>query len=437
MTRIFDRNSVAAELYNEELSSVYNYSDRLYDPSYALARDPEAYEKILKDSVIAHAIEQRLHMVAGKRWSIEPASDVKEDKVAAGVVEQIVKRIQRFSSSRYNLAEAVIRGSAFAYIENEIRFAPIWDDKPRKWWLPTRLKDVDRRRFSAVPRKTPEGKIEIEWRLWNISKGIWIKLTPEQLQGFIRHIYEDKETSLGYGLGLLDRIYFYWYAKTKALTEGLAGLERWAQGWVIAKIDGARNASTGKTNEQLVTNFLKELEKQKSRHILAIEKTDDVQVMDAAGQGHGIVKDMIAYLDANIRIAILGSNLPTSATEGGSFALAEVQERSTEALLEYDREILSETLTDDLIRLIWRMNTRNFSDLGLGSAQMPRFVIQQNVIQDSEKESRIAGHLLSMGMSLKKEEIYNKTGYTMPNIDDEVIEGQKIPTAMPTIIPSF
>lgn len=249
----FQRNSTGQDLYNSGLSSVYR-SFRIYDPGYALARDADVYEKIRRDVIIHDSIQKRRHAVAGPTWVMDPASDDPMDKIAAGVMKELIKRIKHFSTARFNLAEAVLLGSKFSFIEGRYQTTPIWDHVPRRWWIPQRLRDVDRRRFAPIiKRNTWDDGICVEWNFWSVARATYEKL--EHPEWFIKHLYDDNEASLGFGRGLIDAIYFYWRAKELLLTEGLAGVERWAQGFLIAKIDNAREASTGLPNVQLVDNW--------------------------------------------------------------------------------------------------------------------------------------------------------------------------------------
>ncbi|HBY62777.1 MAG TPA: hypothetical protein DEH78_23380, partial [Solibacterales bacterium] len=56
-----------ADLWVRALSSAYRWRERVFEPSLALAADADIYSKLLQDAVIAHAVQQRKHMVAGSR----------------------------------------------------------------------------------------------------------------------------------------------------------------------------------------------------------------------------------------------------------------------------------------------------------------------------------------------------------------------------------
>ena len=68
-------------------------------------------------------------------------------------------------------------------------------------------------------------------------------------------------------------------------------------------------------------------------------------------EGANICQTLVSYLDSAMKMHILGANLPNP-NEGGSYASDRVKERSTQALVSFDRQLLEETLTYDLISAI-------------------------------------------------------------------------------------
>ncbi len=423
------RTSTAHQRYVHELTNVYLEGGKIYDPSYALNRDFDVYEKIRRDPVIQHAFNYRKHLIAGRKWNVAPASDAKADIVAAGVVEQLLKRIFGFSQARFNLAEAVPRGSSWARARGRVQAVPIWDGQIRDWWIPEAVEDMNKLRVSAIAEEDDQGRKTRKLKIWSLKAaggaGDWVDL--EHPEWYIKHVYDDVEESLGFGRGLIDALYFIWWSKAIIWNEALGGAERWARGFLVAKIDGTIPASVNTGNSVLRTEFLDELERQQSRHIMAIDKRHDITVVNPSGEGHRIVESLLGYADNVIRTLVLGSNLPTSATEGGSFALAKVQENSTEALIAFDRESLGETLTRDLVRLVWNLNRVPLGQLGLGEAQMPRFEILSEKVEDPIKEAQIAATVLPF-LDLPKADLYRKIGYPVPSPDDDVVQKQLPPS---------
>ena len=135
------------ELYVRALSSIYRYGFRIYDPDFALAQEPDPYEKCRKDPVVAQAIDIRLHGVAGRRWRVMPGGREKEDRELAMIVEDAIGSIVGFAEARYEMAQAVIRARSYAYIQGHRQRVRLGEAPAAKWWVPLSLKDIDRRRF--------------------------------------------------------------------------------------------------------------------------------------------------------------------------------------------------------------------------------------------------------------------------------------------------
>lgn len=421
--------SVASDMYAWALTAAYRSGWRLFDPDYALSRDPDIYEKVRRDPVIGQAIEERLHAIAARSWTIEPSrSDVEEDVRLAGIFEDVVRKIQRFSEARYELASAVIRNRTYAYIEGSRRVLRISGiSKPLALWTPTRLRDVDRRRIRIVPEWSGYGenrKLGTFLEMFSVIKEAWIRI--ENPEWFIRHVYNDEEARLGHGRGLLEAIYFYNYAKQIALREGLQGLERWAQGLAILKMDGMRKGSKQKPNSAVANAWLTAIEKTKARHALVVDQKDEVDVKFPSGEGHKIVIEILRYLDDAMTRLITGAVLPSGGGENkGSLARAEVEEGKQESVVQYDRELLDEVLTRDLLGLVFRLNLPVWREIGLGDAECPVFSTIHEKREDAKESAEIATTLLAGGVPLRRDEVYKKTGYTQPAEGDDVFEPMK------------
>lgn len=419
------RQSTAKQIYGRQLHNLLE-SGRIHDQSIALERDVDSYAKMFLDADIAHLKQIRKHMVAGSRWQIEAASAHDVDVKAATICQRIIELGlgQRFVEARFNLAEGVFRGSSYARMNGTLHWTSNLDEKnpkmPVQIWMPTELVDVDRRRFDKVmhhvDRGLPTERYEAEWRMFDEVHNDWRQW--EHPEWYVKHIYNADEASLGYGQGLVDAMYFYWRAKEILLKSGLQGAERWALGFMVASVDNARSASSGKTNQAIVNSFISELTKQRSQHFFVKDKLDELEVLPGPGQGWEIVKFMLEYCDSKLRQLCLGANLPTSATKGGSYALGEIQQNTTDVLVKYDRRLLAETLTRDLVTFVWNVNRSVFINMGLGSAEMPRLIILDEKINDPKLQAEITEILLRSGMPLKADETYELSERTMPGPND-------------------
>ena len=416
-------SSTAYDRYGRDLSEAIRGRTWVADPSFALGTDDMVYEKIRRDAVTAQAIQYRKHLVTGRSVTISPPDGVDDpaSKKAAVIVEALLGELGMFSDGRFNLSEAIFRGSAYAFIEGEEKTISIAGDPALSWWAPRKLADVDRRRFRLRPVASVEepNEVTVLWFLWSVARQEWEPLRHPEW--FVKHFYTRTEDTLNYGRGLIDALHFYQASKMRVLQEGLSAVERFGQGFLKVGIDGMRAGSNDETNSTQAQAYVREIEKHRARNVLAHDKEDNVELVTGFGEGWQLVREMLSHLDSAIRTLILGANLTTSATTGGSFALAQVQENSTEALIQFDRELLSETLTRDLVGLIWRLNVGNFRALGLGGARMPVLRIRQEKREDPGANAIVITQAIQAGIPLRRDEVYEKLGFTAPQDDDEVI----------------
>ena len=421
----FFNQNLAHDRYSRDLASAVDVNRIITDPDFATQQDVDIYEKIRREAVFNRAMELRRHLVAGQSWFMEPSSGMEGAKLGQLVGEKAFANIERLPSSLFNLAEAVFRGSTWNFMEGHLTMVRISEEQEVMLWLPVRLRDVDRRRF----RQFGVGGAKMKWQLFNLVNRNWEDL--ENPEWFVKHIYEDTESRLGYGRGLIEALFFYLFAKTELFKRALQGSERWANGIIKAGVDASKSASTGKSNADIVADTKKELAKMRAQHILVHDKDDIIEVLTGGMEGHTIVTDMIKYIDGAAVSLILGSNLPTSATGGGSLALAQVQENSTEALIQFDRRLLEETLTRDVLGLVWRVNKAVLTEIGVTEQDMPAFKIAQEKFEDPEKSVRVISTALQSGVSFRKDEVYAKLGMTPPTEKDikdgNVIEPKDVP----------
>jgi len=438
MTTELRLRNQAQQLYVRALSSAWRNGVQLYDPSVWLAREPEIEEKMLRDADIAHAVGFRRHLIAGRQWGvIARAESSPRAPLAVHVARELLGGIKHFTTARVNLARAFFSGARFARIHGEPRTLTLGDGRPRTWWIPRRLEDVDKRMYRIRPTVDDQaGRITACWERWNI---VTQEFEPESLDdatATIRHVYQDDQGQLGYGRALREALGWWWFAKTHVFSESLQAVERFAQGIIHARVDGVRDAATGLPNAELIAAWRDVLEDLRGRHVLVSDKADEIDMIQGSAEGWQVLGEVRKELRSTIFTLVLGANLTTAADDGGSYALAEIQENSTEALVQFDRETLEETLTDDLLGCIWFRNYANLRDLGIHE-EKPRFSIVQEKKQDPRERSDVAATLNGMGVELSLQDVLEQTGFRKPESGEETIPGGSAQHASPFGMPGF
>ena len=419
--------------YIAEMRSVYGSMIELPDPDYALANDPYIYNKVMRDPVIASAIFQRLHSVAGNDWHLEAASDEEVDKKAAEIVEDLLGHISKFVQARYELASGIIRGRSYAYVRGQRRRMKIAGTMA-EWWVPHILKDIDKRRLHYKPSREPTkaGGFDVSQVLeyWSMRKNDWVEMTKEKRRALVVLTYQDREERLGYGEGLIVPIYHYFYAKGRIWQSSMEFLERYSQGIITAQVDPDRPGSVGKTNEEIVAEWHDVIDQMRARHALVYSKNDEMNIVEPSGSGANVGLDLMHYTDQCLTRLINGSIRPSGVdTETGARSQGEVEQETSDILISYDRELLDGALTEHLVRLVWEMNLPTLRGMGLGSAQMPKFATSQERREDPSEVATQVETLLRAGVHLSKSEVYERCGWRQPAKGEEILKAPEQPQA--------
>lgn len=430
MTTELRLQNQSQQLYVRALSSAWRNRIQLHEPGVWLNRDPEIEEKMLRDADIAHAVGFRRHMIAGRQWMLMPtAADDPRSEMAVAIGTDLVNGIKHFTQARLQLARAFFSGARFARIHGETRRLKIGDGKERIWWVPTRLEDQDKRQYRIVPKDNEDRTgLDAYWQAFDLYKGDWVTQSVWDARHTIRHVYQDDQATLGHGRALREALGWWWYAKEHVFHESLQAVERFAQGIITAKVDGARDAESGLPNQALIEQWTEVLENLRSRHVLVHDAGDEISTVQTNSSGWELLNSIRSELRSTIFTLVLGANLTTAANEGGSYALAEVQENSTEALIQFDRETLEETLTDDLLGCIWFRNHANMQELGLCNSR-PRFCIKQEKRQNPTERAQVAQTLYGMGVKLAVDDILEQTGFRQPQEGEAILSSAPPPSA--------
>lgn len=425
---VFTQTNIYQEFYNHNLAMAWRRG-KLYDPSYPDTRDPDIWEVVRRNATVLTGVMQRGHRVAGPNWRCEPAGPEPWNVKAASIMEALIRRCDNLVEARYHLAVGgAFLGRAYAYPKTRRGYFSAAGTEMQSWLYPTHLEHIDRRRWDYVPviDRDAEGNesIRVENRLYSIRRRRWeVNLHPEW---YVRHIYNDEEGRLNYGRGLLEALFFCHWAIENLKREGLAAAERWGQGETIIKVDSLRMGDEERTVEDIIQAYLDVFEKAKARHVIVVEKTDEVEIKEPQGTGFKLITDLITFFQNEILRLCTGSILPSGGnSDVGSNARAKEEAATTDVVITFDRNTLDATLTRDLVSLIWNANRQQFINVGLGAALMPRFETYQERVEDPKTNAEIAQIALDSGVDLKEEEYFQKIGWTMPGPTDKRIPGRR------------
>ena len=441
MTVMLTGTSPNAELYSRALSNAYRWYYRLIDPDWSIEQDPEIWiKKAWRDPVLAQAMQTRMHMVAGREWQIQPGrkNPSPDDTRAADVVADAFARIAKFSEARALLATSVLRGSSYAFTEGTRETVTLAGLRG-KWWTPRKLRNISKQRFIYTPETITheDGRqtVEVQTRFYPLMDPWPVVVPPEFAERLIKVIYldeEDRLTGIG-GRPLLESVYFLFWAKSEVMKTGLQTLEKWAGGMLIAKTDlHANPGELGRDSDSVKNEMLSMLESMRGRHVAVIDKEDEIEHIDG-GQGGGgaAFLEFLRYMDEKIVGLLLGSVLPfgQSGDSAGSYARAVEERAVSDLILDFDKQNVSEAISDTVIRLFWKNNRPQLAAAGLADAAMPQFSILPERRDDFAANAQILSQAINSNMPIKASEAYEKLGLTQPTQEDidagDVIEKEE------------
>lgn len=420
--------------YGYMLSSAYRTA-WVYEPAFYQAKEADFYEVVLRDTNTCSSIYRHINNVV-RPWRVEPppGSKREEDKTVAAITQHAFQKIRGyngFDASRRDLAQADFLGRTYAFIESAKVNVDLGETGAMDWIVPTGLKYIDRRRFHWVPdqQANPQsgGSVNTSLELYSLTRNRWEPvLHPEY---FIKYTFFDTEDRLGYGRGMLEAIYFAHYMKTTTWEKIQQGVDRWANGILVGKLDSLRNASTGKTNTDLLSSMKAVLQDMRTQHIVVLQDGDEIEVKETSGTGHEVGMSVVSYWDDAIERLCNGSVRPVGlgGQKTGARAQSQTEEDTSEAFYQPFRQTLDSVLSRDLVGWFWKVNRLNFIKLGLSEAEMPFFVSEQIKKEDPLVAMQVASQMQMMGAPVILSQLYHKSGFDQPDADDEVLEGRLQP----------
>lgn len=427
--------------YPSMLSSIWR-GDKLYNPSYALATDPDAYEVCMRYAPFRQAVDARLRKVSSRKFAIIPGDDDDASKRLAEICEAWFERISRFVEVKYELARAAILGESYAYLCGKRKLTSLSNHIGR-WWCVDRVDDIDPRRMFLKIQQGPDGRRHARLAMWRIGRDDdnpnrpdllpsttgdnWIEL-PKVLP-LVRSIYNDEESRLGRGRGVLEAGYQeVWIAQeTRQLAnEGVAAA---ARGMILAKIDTLAQGS--KTSAQRKSEWLDFLDEVQRNNRGVYDKRDEIEFHTGWDSGVDHALAIINHCNDNIRGLILGSSSPFGGggEGGGSLAKSREEGDQSDEIIDYDCAKLDDDITRDFIGAFMRYNRTPIRAHGLEAARPPKFESTRAKKFDPPERVETATKFLALGeqATIRLDELREQLGFSEPNDGDVVLKGQQPP----------
>jgi len=313
---------------------------------------------------------------------------------------------------------------------------------PAKWWVPKRLKPLDRDRFHLEFRdvRYTDGSMRRHW-IWAIRNPIERRaelIPPAEAESYIHHVWLDTEEAYGYGYGLSDAVAVYHELKQLFVKYLATGLERFAWPWIIAKTNDMSEPVTAELGAAFKTDrkILERLAKMRLGGILHIDTEDEITTLDLGAKGNSIILQAIDYLDKMIVEVILGASAQVGGhgtqANSGAYASDKVEDSSSQAYMGYDRESLEDTINDQLIARIIKFNRANLDALGMAGMIAPRFRLG---IKKRDDPMTAIAELAQLKVAFPewkfvKSQVTERTGWDYAS-DEDIASGDVLESAQP------
>ena len=456
-------------VYSYMLSSSYR-SPWVYDPSGADLKEPDIWEVVRNQTDILAEILRRNNNIV-RPWRVAPnyhasfnAKDRKQlddSKRLAAIAHEGLSHCGNLDEARLLLCEDFFVGRKYGLTLWEEVYTSLDGSPEMIWYLPKQIRDIDRRRVHFVPdwewvygegKTEPAGseityaggrvvsgmqnakggylrKKDIHLEMFDTNSYQWGRIGDEQRRNMIETVFYDEEDRVNFGRGTIEAIYFahFWLSNTfKKVAEGI---DRYANGVLIGKIDSLRNASGTKTNEDVKSAMMNVLNTYRSQHYIVLQDGDDVELKEPTGTGMSVASKFIDQLVASVARLCNGSARPAghSVDGTGSKAAASEEGDTSEAFYQNDRNRLDHAMDRDFLGAFLYHNQDNLRILGLDRAKRPKFTSEQIKRQSPKEAAEVMAMVLAAGQPVLKTQYYEKVELTPPAPDDDVVAGQKAP----------
>jgi len=182
--------------------------------------------------------------------------------------------------------------------------------------------------------------VERDYRAFSLLDGKLIYEFEEVDPRKVLHLTYRAKFSSQLGRGLYDTLFWLRRFKASSMEFWLEFMERFGKPWVIGKTDADKNA------------MAQELYAMLGGDVAVIEQEDTIDL--ATPNEKGGFKELLLYLDDQIREAITGGNLTGNVKEG-SYAATQTHKLISDEISMADEKLLSEAIT----KLIEQFRTLN------------------------------------------------------------------------------
>lgn len=406
------------------VSQLYKYSTRLYlNPDEAYRQSREQARAMRRDPVIMQPLRQRQLATALLDFQIQPEDD--SDPIQKFVCEELtscIKRIPYFLKMKMALLEAVWFGRYAAALQYQ--YCDDGETLDVKSWTPYHGDKL------AFEQDTGNVGIFLGGQSY-LEDGTDLRFGPEsrvrmfsqsERDSLIIHKHEvedgdffEPEAAGGiHGIGLRTRVYWPWWIKQTTFQWLMTFMERAGLGvsiWYFQQGNDADYKSTKESAEKLSSDsvILAPVPYGSEKPFKRYER------VEPGMGGAQLFKDILDdTLGGQIRGMIVGQEATSQKVSTGlGSEIAKVQQDTFQQIVEYDAINLSETITQDLVRILADWNFR-------GIDWTPRFELVVKKV-DPKQFLEAAKMFQDMGGTVGEDQLREVIGLPAPGPEEKVL----------------
>lgn len=329
----------------------------------------------------------RKRQVAQIGVRIEPASDAADDVRDADLAREFFAR-EAIERELTDLLDAVGKGFSVSEID--------WETSERQW-MPRRL-------VHRLP----------QWFDWDADTGSDLQLRvesgwePVAPYRFV-HLVLSAKSGIPIRGGLARAAAWSWVLRAYTLRDWVRFVEAYGHPIRLGRFPAGADPDDKAVLYKAVRNVAAD-----AAAIIPegmnIEFVDDTTVRGRAE----IFRELVAYLDSRVSIAVLGQTLTTEQGDRGSQALGNVHNEVRQDIERSDAGQLAAVLRRDVVIPIVSLNH------GPRRA-WPRVIIEREPVADIEVLSRALERLVPLGLRVREDEIRGRLRLSQPRDDDKVL----------------
>ena len=416
-----------------QMSVDYRWGSVVRDPDTALKFDNEIYDRIELFTDASSAMDYLRMTVAGNGQTFTTKNRKYDELIP--YFEAFLDNIDAWHEAKQLLCYAIFRGTHAARIVSEVRHdhALIDDDQERSWWLISSLQDRDKRGMLIEHIKKDDKKDDSS----NNRIYYWIFQDPVTLNWEAKDpnkyiIWEFNKTfrSNAYGEGLVAKIWPEVYRGSQLTDIYDNSFDLYGTGIKVGKIDSSLgfgqdaepNSTTPEQRKNELYDVLAHL--QRTNYTVVIDSADDVDFIWPEPGMFEILQSELKRIRSKLWMGIVGMDIHQQSGSGGNRAQASTQLRAGDRNVISLRTSLDDVINKQMFQKLWELNKVNWEEMGLWTPRCP-IHYKTNRFLDRELDEEIAAAKLiteDMGGALYQKEVYERIGYTKPEITKDNID---------------